>query len=191
MRCTTILYTSVSSPDRQTVDIFTKPLGLDKLRKFLGALGLQHLDVPNLRGRRREEEVQAESDEEFDFVTAEEVEDGYGGSDRRKEPGPEPTKKGGDKAKKGKKARTKTWLDVVKGLKTEDELETTNSNKNGNGSETTDLVEQLDSEEPNQLKAKQTRSRCRYRGADGLRCTKVMAAKEVRCGMLIPYRQIT
>ena len=43
--------------DPLTTDIFTKPLGLDKLRQFSGALGLQHLDVPNLRGRRREEEV--------------------------------------------------------------------------------------------------------------------------------------
>jgi hypothetical protein len=34
--------------DRQTADIFTKPLGLDKLRQFSGALGLRHLDVPNL-----------------------------------------------------------------------------------------------------------------------------------------------
>ena len=54
--------------DRQTV-IFTKPLGLDKLRQFSGALGLQHLDVPKLRGRmqeeRREEEARPESDEEF------------------------------------------------------------------------------------------------------------------------------
>ena len=38
--------------DRQTADIFTKPLGLDKLRQFSGALGLRHLDVLNLRGRK-------------------------------------------------------------------------------------------------------------------------------------------
>ena len=37
--------------DRKTADIFTKPLGLDKLRQISGALGLRHLDVPNLRGR--------------------------------------------------------------------------------------------------------------------------------------------
>jgi hypothetical protein len=37
--------------DRQIADIFTKPLGLDKLRKFSSVLGLRHLDVPNLRGR--------------------------------------------------------------------------------------------------------------------------------------------
>ena len=36
---------------RQIADIFTKPLGLDKLRHFLGELGLHHLDTPNLRGR--------------------------------------------------------------------------------------------------------------------------------------------
>jgi hypothetical protein len=39
------------STDRHTADIFTKPLGLDKLRKFSGALGLRHLHMPNLRGR--------------------------------------------------------------------------------------------------------------------------------------------
>ena len=37
--------------DRQNALIFTKPLGVDKLRKFSGALGLRLLDVPNLRGR--------------------------------------------------------------------------------------------------------------------------------------------
>ena len=54
------------STDHQTTDIFTKPLRLDKLRHFSSALGLQHLDMPNLRGRkeRREDEVQAESDED-------------------------------------------------------------------------------------------------------------------------------
>ena len=35
----------------QTTDTFTKPLGMDKLRQFSGALGLHHLDLPNLRGR--------------------------------------------------------------------------------------------------------------------------------------------
>jgi hypothetical protein len=39
------------STDWQTTDIFTKPLGVDKLRQFSGVLGLRHLDVPNLRGR--------------------------------------------------------------------------------------------------------------------------------------------
>jgi hypothetical protein len=54
--------------DRQVADIFTKPLGLDKLRQFSGALGLRHLDVPNLRGRvepepelDRSEEAESES----------------------------------------------------------------------------------------------------------------------------------
>jgi hypothetical protein len=36
--------------NRQIYDIFTKALGLVKLRQFSGALGLRHLDVPNLRG---------------------------------------------------------------------------------------------------------------------------------------------
>ena len=37
--------------DRQTADIFTKPLGLDKLRPFSSALCLHHLDIPILRRR--------------------------------------------------------------------------------------------------------------------------------------------
>ena len=41
--------------DRQAANVFTKPLGLDKLRQFSGMLGLQHLDMPNLRGRDRAE----------------------------------------------------------------------------------------------------------------------------------------
>ena len=114
------------STDRETVDIFTKPLGLDKLRQFPSALGLQHVDVLNLRGRRREEEVRSESDEEFDFGTVDEVEDEYGGSNRRKEPKPKPTEKGRDRFRKTK---TKTWLDVFKGQKIKEELETANSNK--------------------------------------------------------------
>jgi hypothetical protein len=65
--------------DRQVADIFTKVLGLDKLRQFLGALGLRHLDVPNLRGREPEPEPEpeleadrsekAESDSGFDSDT--------------------------------------------------------------------------------------------------------------------------
>ena len=45
---------------------------------------------------------------------------------------------------------------MVKGLK-EDELETSNSDKSGNESETTNSVEKSDSEEPNHMKAKRTR----------------------------------
>ena len=37
--------------DWQVVDIFTKPVELDKLRQFSTMLGLQHVDMPNLRGR--------------------------------------------------------------------------------------------------------------------------------------------
>jgi hypothetical protein len=48
--------------DRQIADILTKPLGLDKLWQFSGALGLRHLDVPNLRGR--EETKPNDSDSE-------------------------------------------------------------------------------------------------------------------------------
>jgi hypothetical protein len=50
--------------DRQVADIFTKSLGLDNLRQFSGALGLRHLDVPNLRGREPEPEREREPEPE-------------------------------------------------------------------------------------------------------------------------------
>ena len=111
-------------------------LRLDKLGKFSGALGLRHVDVPNLRGRKvpqdhkREQErsgsnCDAESDDEFDFGSTEEVEDGsaeefvsgHGGSNKKKEP--MLAEHGGDEGNKGEKA------------KIEDELETANSDKSG------------------------------------------------------------
>ena len=146
--------------DRQTADIFTKPLGLDKLRQSSGALGLRHLDVPNLRGRRvsrdqaREQERSGrdrdtESDDEFDFGSAEEAEggsaeeseSGHKGSNRRKEP--KSTKHGGDEA--------------IKGEKTEDELETANSDDNKNHSKETESVRMFDSDTLNQPMAKRKR----------------------------------
>ena len=59
-------------------DIFTKPLGLDKLRHFSSELGLQHLDMSNFRGRsnKRDEDRKPKYDEEFDFGTTEEALDG-------------------------------------------------------------------------------------------------------------------
>ena len=45
------------------------------------------------------------------------------------------------------KAKSWTWSDVVKGLKIEDELETTNSNKSWNVSDSANSVEQFDLEE--------------------------------------------
>jgi hypothetical protein len=50
--------------DRQTADIFTKPLGMDKLRHFSSALGLRHLDVSNLRGRKERKEQEEKVDSE-------------------------------------------------------------------------------------------------------------------------------
>jgi hypothetical protein len=50
--------------DRQTADIFTQPLGLDKLRQLSDALGLRHLDVPNLRGRDDQEGRKARKEQE-------------------------------------------------------------------------------------------------------------------------------
>ena len=78
------------------------------------------------------------------------------------------TEKGGGKAKKGKKVRTWTWSDVMKGLKIVNELETAKSDKEDEELETTNLVkcqsnsevansiEMFDSEEPNKL-TKRTR----------------------------------
>ena len=98
---------------------------------------MRHLNVPNLRGRdvpndhTRGREVlkdcEAESDDEFDFRSAEEAESGsaeesesgHKGSSRKKEP--KPTKHWGDEA--------------IKGEKTEDKLETTNSDESENRSE--------------------------------------------------------
>ena len=132
--------------DRHVADIFTKSLGCDKLQHFSEMLGLHHLDLPHLRGRigGATEKKGVELNEEFST------------SDRVRASG-----KGG-KIKKditdGKiKAKIRTWSDMVKVLKIEDELETTNSNKSGDESEAADSVEQFDSEEPNHLKAKRTK----------------------------------
>ena len=63
--------------DQQVTDTFTKPLGLDMLRHFLSRLGLQQLNMLNLRGRseagkmERDDVREAESDEEFNFGTTE------------------------------------------------------------------------------------------------------------------------
>ena len=76
---TTTLSASVSFPvyvptDRQTANIFTKPLVLDKLPHFFSMLGPQHLDMSNLRRRsasgKEEKEVddvqKAKLNDEFD-----------------------------------------------------------------------------------------------------------------------------
>ena len=74
-----------------------------------------------------------------------------------------------DRVNRKKKAKTRTWFDVVKGLNPEDELENTNSDKSQNKPEVTDSdqswneletadsIQQTDSEEPDRLKAKRTR----------------------------------
>ena len=67
------------STDPQVADIFTKPLGLDKLRHFSSMLGLQHIDTENLMGKNEEEErdkvrkTDTYYDYEFDFGPIEEV----------------------------------------------------------------------------------------------------------------------
>ena len=54
--------------------------------------------------------------------STEEAETRRKGSHRNRKPKPEPTERRGGKAKKAKKAKTRTWSDVVQGLKSEDEL---------------------------------------------------------------------
>ena len=54
----------------------------------------------------------------------------------------------------GEKAKTETWSDVVKGLKTKDELETTNSDESENRSEETESVRMFDSDTLTQPRAK-------------------------------------
>ena len=56
------------------------------MRQFLSTLGLQHLDMLNLKGRKERSggDPKVELDEEIDFRTAKEVKDGYGGSDRKR-----------------------------------------------------------------------------------------------------------
>ena len=69
-----------------------------------------------------------------------------------------------DRADRKREAKTRTWSDVVKVLEIEDELETTNSDKSGNGSEKSDLVEPFDSQEPNQLKVKRSKRHQKNQG---------------------------
>ena len=54
-------------------------------------------------------------------------------------------------------AKTYVWSDVVKGLNPEEESENTDLDKSWNELETTDSVQQMDLEGPDQLKAKRTR----------------------------------
>ena len=160
--------------DRQTADIFTKSLGLDKLRQFSGTLGWHHLDMPNLRGRRVSEDQATEQersrrnhdtelDDKFDFGLAEEAEggsveksgSGQKGSSRKKEP--KPTKHGGD--------------DTIKGEKTEGQMETTNSDESEKRSEVAESVRMFGSDTPDQPRAKRRRrqqEKCQHRTSKGV-----------------------
>ena len=72
---------------------------------------------------------------------------------------------------------------MIKGLKTEDELETTNSEESGIESETPDSVGMFDSETLNQLKAKRRKGQRKRRqhrdskGAEKGRTSKQAARK--------------
>ena len=99
----------------------------------------------NLRGRQEQEcersgsDCDSKLDEDFDFGSVVEAEGEERGGNCREEP--KTAKLGGDKAKKGEKAKTKTWSDVVKGLKKENE------------SKVADSVEQFDLDELNYIMA--------------------------------------
>ena len=76
-----------------------------------------------------------------------------------------------ERANQKKKARTKTWSDVVKGLQTDEELEIA------------DLVEWFYSDELKQVMAKQTRGQLKSTltgGANGSRSANVTTTRELR-----------
>ena len=121
---------------------------------------LRGRDVPNdhRRGREVPKDSEIESNNEFDFGSAEESKggsaeeskSGHKGSSRKKEP--KPTKHGGDEA--------------IKGEKTEDELETTNSDESENRLEEVESVWMIDLDALNQPRAKRKRSqekKCQHR----------------------------
>jgi hypothetical protein len=69
--------------DRQIADIFTKPLGLDKLRQFSGALGLRHLGIPNLRGREETKPNNSDSESQSEKAETEKAKSEKAKSDHR------------------------------------------------------------------------------------------------------------
>ena len=87
-----------------------------------------------------------ESDEEFHFRSAEKAEEENRDRNRKRET--KIARQVGHTTKKGGKVKVKMWLDVVKGLKTEHELEIANSSGNRRESE------MFDSDITNQVRAK-------------------------------------
>ena len=182
--------------DRQVTDIFTKPLGLDKLRRFTEMLEVQHLDVPHLRGRskgstetgegketvepvgkrrtgRRGDKKKKEAESTKEVDTSEQVGASgceeevctqeekcmlcgghHDGTDHDAESNEQFEFGGPAEEAEGhmEKAKTRTWSDVVRGLKPKVESEGTDLDKSGNESE------KLGSEEPDLLKAKPTQT---------------------------------
>ena len=122
---------------------------MDTLQHFSEMLGIQHLDVPHLRGRLARRNNGCDDEPEHEPVERGRAEEevGAGGKSGK-------VKK--DRADQKKKARTRTWADVVKGKK-KGESEIADSSKIEDESETVDSVEKFDSGEPNQMKAKRTR----------------------------------
>ena len=142
---------------------------------------MRHLDVPNLRGRTvpndqaREQERSGdrdtESDVEFDFGSAEEAErgpaemsgNGQKGSSRRREPKPTIHRRD----------------DAIEGEKTEDELETANSDESENRSEGADSVRMFDSDTLNQPRPKRKRKQQEKRQhRDSRRADKARASRQ-------------
>ena len=115
-------------------------------------LSLRGREVPKDQAAEQERsgrDCDTESDDEFDFGSAEEAErgpaemsgSGQKGSSQRREP--KPTLRGRD--------------DAIEGETTEDELETANSDESENRSEEADSVRMFDSDTLNQPRPKRKR----------------------------------
>ena len=130
------------SPDRQVVDIFTKPLGLDKLQQFSGAMSVQYLNLANLRGRiyKRNEKDDREAKWNTNFKskvikevelhgTATKAKTQHKRSHHNEEPKLEATE---NVRHRHRHRQTQLWADVMKGFENEEELETANSTKRTN-----------------------------------------------------------
>ena len=148
----------------QIPSIFTKAVEMDKLQHFSKMLGLMHLDMLHLKARSTGLQTDKEESE-----GNERVQEPAKGKRRAQQEAKstkdfETFKKCGsvkDKTNRKKKARTKTWSDVVEGLK-EEEFETTNSDKRGNELRTIDSTEDFDSGESNHMEAKRTRGQRKF-----------------------------
>ena len=147
-------------------------------------LGLQHLDVPHLRGRFEIGKGPGEATEEDEKIKT---------WRDKEENGVEPSEEVGmssdggrvkkDRADGKKKAETRTWYDVVKGLRIEDELETANlerveTNRRQPVQSKCSIRETESTKD--QTDAKTTEVDIDSKEPDGLTSTKVTTSKELR-----------